>query len=321
MTVYWHFAFSYVTRNTDNLLVGWRFGAPALGFYKRAYDLFILPETQLLAPLSAVVVSTLSRVSRDREQFQRYFLRTISVLALVGMGIGADLALVGKDVIRFLFGSGWEQAGQIFALFGPGIGVMLLYNTHGWIHLSIGRPERWFRWGLLEFVCTASLFLLTLRWGPSGIAFAWTASYFVLMFPGFWYAGKPIGLGMGPVLAVIWKFFVASVGASVGTLLIFRAMPYFTAMAGLRGAFVRMVSVSVVFVALYLSGVIALHRSVGPLSETAGLIRDLLPERKVERASPTAVDAVPPEDTLGYSEDARLQPELVAVPHGTEAKL
>ena len=167
------------------------------------------------------------------------FCARISVLALVGMGIGADLALVGKDVIRFLFGSGWEQAGQIFSLFGPGIGVMLLYNTHGWIHLSIGRPERWFRWGLLEFVCTAGLFLLTLRWGPSGIAFAWTASYFLLMFPGFWYAGKPIGLGMGPVMAVIWKFFASSVGASVGTLLIFRALPYFATMVGLRGAFVR----------------------------------------------------------------------------------
>ena len=50
MNVYSHFAFSYSTRNTDNLLVGWRYGAQALGFYKKAYDLFVLPETQLLAP-------------------------------------------------------------------------------------------------------------------------------------------------------------------------------------------------------------------------------------------------------------------------------
>ena len=160
-------------------------------------------------------MSTLSRVSGNREQFQRYFLRAIAVLALVGMGIGADFALVGKDLIRFLLGPGWDEAGRIFALFGPGIGVMLLYNTHGWVHLSIGRPERWFRWGLMEFVCTASLFLLALHWGPSGIALAWTVSYFLLMFPGFWYAGKPIGLGIGPVFAVIWKFFAASVGAGV----------------------------------------------------------------------------------------------------------
>jgi PST family polysaccharide transporter len=283
MNVYFHFAFSYVTRNMDNLLVGWRFGDRALGFYKKAYDLFVMPETQLLAPLSAVVVGTLSRVNRDREQYQRYFLRTIAVLALLGMGIGADFALVGQDLFRVLLGPGWEEAGRIFALFGPGIGVMLLYNTHGWIHLSIGRPERWFRWGLMEFVCTASLFLLTLRWGPSGIAFAWTASYFLLMFPGFWYAGKPIGLGMGPLLAVIWKFFAASVGAGLGTALIVRSMPYLATLSGAPGAFVRMVAVSLVFFGLYIVGIIALHQGLKPISDTVGLLRDLLPERPPRR--------------------------------------
>jgi O-antigen/teichoic acid export membrane protein len=289
MNVYAHFAFSYSTRNTDNLLVGWRFGAPALGLYKKAYDLFVLAETQLLAPLSAVAVSTLSRVSRDRDQFQRYFLQAISVLALLGMGVGADLALVGKDLIRLLLGPGWDEAGRIFTLFGPGIGVMLLYNTHGWIHLSIGRPERWFRWALMEFVCTASLFVLALHWGPSGIALAWTLSYFLLMFPGFWYAGKPIGLGIGSVFAVIWKFFAASVLAGCSTILIVRAMPRFALPFGAANAFASMVLVSLVFFGLYFSSVIALHRGLRPLNDTVALLRDMLPERAV-KLLPAAVD-------------------------------
>ena len=57
-------------------------------------------------------------------------------------------------MIRFLLGPGWEESGRIFTFFGPGIGVMLLYNTHGWIHLSAGRPDRWFRWGVIEFLCS-----------------------------------------------------------------------------------------------------------------------------------------------------------------------
>jgi O-antigen/teichoic acid export membrane protein len=290
MNVYAHFAFSYSTRNTDNLLVGWRYGAQALGFYKKAYDLFVLAESQLMPPISSVAVSMLSRVSRDREQFKRHFLRAISVLALLGMGIGADFALVGRDLIRFLLGPGWDEAGRIFALFGPGIGIMLLYSTHGWIHLSIGRPERWFRWGLMEFVCTGSLFLLALRWGPSGIALAWTASYFLLMFPGFWYAGKPIALGIGPMFAVIWKFFAASAAAGCATALIIRAIPDFAVAASTSSAFVRMVSVSLVFFLLYLGGVIALHRGLHPISETLGLLRELLPERMIRRAVPATVD-------------------------------
>ena len=318
MKVYSHFAFSYLTRNSDNLLVGWRFGARALGFYKRAYDLFVLPETQLLAPLSAVVVSTLSRVNRDREQFQRYFLRTLSVLALFGMGIGADFALVGEDLFRFLLGPGWGEAGRIFALFGPGIGVMLLYDTHGWIHLSIGRPARWFWWGLIEFACTGCLFLLTLRWGPSGIAAAWTASYFLLMFPGFWYAGKPIGLGIGPAFAVIWRFFVASVGAGLGTVPIIRAMPYLATLSGGSGAFVRMVSVSLVFFGLYIGGIIVLHQGLKPLNETVSLLRDLLPERTVRHTFPAAVDKEAALAIPALSREARLQADFALFPGDTE---
>jgi O-antigen/teichoic acid export membrane protein len=281
MNVYAHYAFSYMTRNTDNLLVGWRCGAQELGFYKKAYDLFVLPETQLLAPLTSVVVNTLSRLRGDLQQFERYFLRTVSVLALVGLGVGADLALVGKDLIRLVLGPGWGPAGQIFSLFGPGIGVMLLYYTHGWIHLSIGRPGRWLYWGVIEFVCTVTMFVITLHWGPSGVAFAWTASYFLLMFPGFWYAGRPIGLKLGSIIAVIWKFFVGSAFAGIATFLIMRLAQPFGGDDSAAGASLRLVTASVIFSVLYLLAVIVLHKGVAPIQETLGLARDLVPARMI----------------------------------------
>ena len=280
LNVYSHYAFSYLTRNTDNLLVGWRFGAQELGFYKKAYDLFVLPQTQLLSPRTSVVVNTLSRLRGDREQFERYFLKTISVLALLGMGIGTDFALVGKDLIRVVLGPGWEKAGEIFSLFGPGIGIMLLYETHGWIHLSIGRPARWLYWGFIEFFATASLFLIMLHWGPAGIAFAWTASYFVLMFPGFWYAGRPIGLGLESIIGAIWKFFLAALMAGVGTFLVMRHGMVHSVTGEVSVAVARVVLNSAVFCVLYVLSVIVLYGGVGPFRETFGLLRDLMPNRR-----------------------------------------
>lgn len=277
MHVYLRYTLGYSTRNTDNLLVGWRYGARTLGFYKKAYDLFVVAETQLMAPISAVAVSTLSRVAHDRAQFQRFFLQTISVLALVGMGIGAEIALVGSDLMRLLLGPGWSEAGRIFSLFGPGIGVMMLYGTHGWIHLSIGRPDRWFRWGLLEFACTLTLFLITLHWGPSGIALAWTLSYFLLMFPSFWYAGRPIGLGIKPMISVLWRFFTASVIAGLITRVLIQTMPNLAGLDGARGAFIRTLFVSLIFFPLYCLGLIGLYGGTKPISEILKLLRDLLP--------------------------------------------
>jgi len=210
INVYGRFSVNYFARNMDNLLVGWRFDAPTLGYYKKAYDLFALSASQLVSPLTVVAVSALSRLDRHSAEFKRYLLRALSVTAFVGMGVGACLTLVGGDVIRVVLGPGWEESGRIFTFFGAGIGVMLLYGTHGWIHLSIGRADRWFRWGIAEFAFTGLLFLLGLHWGPVGIATAWTASFWILTIPAFWYAGKPINLGVGIIIEAVWRYLLAS---------------------------------------------------------------------------------------------------------------
>lgn len=284
INVYSRFAFGYFSGNTDNLLVGWRYGAGALGLYKKAFDLFYVPVCQLLSPMSAVAITTLSRFKSDRARYQHYFLSGMSVLAFLGMGVGADFTLIGGDLIRLVLGPSWAESGRIFAFFGPGIGVMLLYNTHGWIHLSIGRPDRWFRWSVIEFLCTAGLFLIALPWGPRGIASAWTLSFFILMLPAFWYAGRPIGFGIAPVLTVVWKFFVASVLAGCGTAWLVHLAPVFAAAPGARDAFVRLVLVSLVFFTFYLAAVVALHRGLDPLRQVARLVHDLLPQRKAAQS-------------------------------------
>jgi O-antigen/teichoic acid export membrane protein len=275
MNTYGRFSVNYFARNMDNLLVGWRFSAQSLGYYKKAYDLFALSAGQLATSLTVVVVSALSRLNSDLLQYRRYLLNALAVLAFVGMGLAGDLTLVGKDLIRLLLGPGWEPAGQIFTFFGPGIGVMVLYYSHGWIHLSIGRADRWFRWAAIEFVVTGLLFIVGLPWGPVGIAVAWTTSFWILMLPAIWYAGRPIGLGISPVLAVIWKYALASLVAGGMTAMVVRDFPTLVAESGSVGAATRLVLTSSLFLALYLGGVILLHRGCEPLYRIVNLVREM----------------------------------------------
>lgn len=158
LNVYGWFSVNYFTRNTDNLLVAWRFGTVSLGFYKKAYDLFALSTSQLTAPLTSVAVAALSRFNPHSAQYRQRLLSALSVIALVGMGLSAEFGLIGKDLIRVLLGSGWEPTGQIFTFFAPGIGANLIYYVHGWIHLSIGKPDRWLRWGLIQVAVTCLFF-------------------------------------------------------------------------------------------------------------------------------------------------------------------
>ncbi len=275
--IYARYCLNYFALNMDNVLVGRSFGAQSLGFYKKAFDIFALPASQLNAPLWHVAVSVLSRFKPNSAEYRRYLLGGLSVLAFVGMGVGAGLTLVAKDLIRFLLGPEWEATGRIFMFFGPGIGVMLLYGTHGWIHVSIGTVDRWFRWGVVEFVVTGLMFLLALRWGPVGMAIAWTASYWILIVPAFWYAGRPIHLGIAPVFSAVWKYPLASLLASCACVGIIRAIPPFIVLSEPVGVLVRIVTTSLWFAVLYLGAVILLHRGCGPLQQVAALFQEMVP--------------------------------------------
>ena len=275
---YVRFLIGSCTANLDKFLIGWRFGPASLGLYRRAYDLFVMPANQLSAPLTAVAVSTLSRLTGEERRGNRHLLETLSTVAFVGMGLGAGLTLVGRDLLRVLLGPRWDEAGRLFTLLGPGIGVMLLYGTHGWIHLALGRPDRWVRWGVVEMVVTGTLFLLGLRWGPAGIAAAWTVSYWILTLPGLWYAAR-VRLSVGALVGAVWKYVLASLVAgglaAVVVPLIWRA-PSPPDVAGIVG---HLATTSVVYGTLYLAAVVALHRGWAPLTHAAGLVRIMLGPR------------------------------------------
>lgn len=286
ISTYGRFSTGYFTNNLDNFLVGWRLGPTPLGFYKKAYDLFVLPSNQLSTGLTIVAVSALSRLQRDVVQYKRYLLGALGVMAFIGMGISGDLTLVGKDLILVLLGPKWGESGRLFTIFAPGIGFMLLYCTHIWIHLSLGKADRWFRWGMVDLVVTTVFLFVGLHWHAEGIAVAWVASYYVITLPAFWYAGRPIQLGVSSVIAVIWKYIAASLTAGSVAFFIVRAAPSLVAAPGPMWAFARLVAVSLLFLVLYLGAVIALHRSFAPLYRVAGLLREMTSRGKLsERAT------------------------------------
>ncbi|MGO9305296.1 MAG: oligosaccharide flippase family protein, partial [Candidatus Korobacteraceae bacterium] len=274
MNAYGRFSVNYFARNVDNLLVGWRFGSVSLGYYKKAYDLFALSASQSTAPLTNVAVAALSRLRGDPAKYRKLLLNALAVTAFIGMGLGADLTLIGKDLIRLLLGPGWEPAGRIFTYFGPGIGVMLIYHMNGWIHLSVGRADRWLRWGIIEVFVTILLFLLALPWGAVGIALAWTASFWILTIPSFWYAGKPIGLGVAPVVAVVWKYALAALLSGSLCAALIGKTPLLVSASGSAGAVSRIAVTSMLLAVLYLAAVFLMHQGYAPVREIASLLRE-----------------------------------------------
>ena len=141
-----------------------------------------------------MATSALTRVTGDTAQRGRYLVGTLSPIAFVGMGLAANLTLVGKDLMLVLLGPRWTESGLIFTFLAPATGLMLIYLVQIWTHLSLGRADRLLRWGIVEFSMITLLFLVGLPWGPVGVAVAWVAYLCVFTIPALWYAGRPARL-------------------------------------------------------------------------------------------------------------------------------
>jgi O-antigen/teichoic acid export membrane protein len=274
---YGKFTLGYCSRNLDNLLVGKYLGFQLLGYYKKAYDLFALSAGSLIAPLSNVALAALSRFSSDYGQFRRHFLNAISRIAFVSIALSLVLTVAAKDIILLMLGPKWGQSAEIFIFFGPGVGLMLIYYTHGWLHLSLGRPDRWFRWGILEFIVTASFIVVGLFFGPKGVAAAWSLSFFVLTGPGLWYAGRPVDLKISSLFSTIGRYFAAALGAGLLSWFILFSWSLTANIFGRFAIFFRVVVASSLCLSLYVLLTILFFRSFKPIKQFFSLAKEMLP--------------------------------------------
>jgi O-antigen/teichoic acid export membrane protein len=271
------YTMGHLGRSLDKVLIGWRHGAQSLGYYDRAYHLFVMPVNQLTYPLTNVAVGALSRLRNDPQKYCRYYLNAVSMIALIGCLISGVLTLTGNDIILLLLGRQWNEAGRVFSAFGPGIGVMLVYGTHGWLHLSLGRADRLFRWSILNFTITGFFFLIGLPYGALGIAIAYVASFYVLVIPAIWYAGRPINLKITSFLSAIWKYYASALMAGLICWFILHSYDLVSDIFMELNIVARLLLTSALCTIVYLMMVIVLHRNTKPMVQFMSVLSDMVP--------------------------------------------
>jgi PST family polysaccharide transporter len=102
-------AFSYLSLNGDNFVVGRRLGASSLGIYSRAYRVLMMPIDLLNLAMNAAVLPLLAHVSHDLARVRRGYLTG----AGAAITIAAPVAVVGyfliPSAVRILLGTKWSD--------------------------------------------------------------------------------------------------------------------------------------------------------------------------------------------------------------------
>lgn len=289
LNVYGNFCINYLSRNIDKVLIGKFHGSIQLGQYDRAYHLSSMLHNQLTVPIANVAVATLSRLRNDPEKCLQYFVKVLSIIAFIGMPLSAIFTLIGQDLILLILGNQWTLAGHIFIAFGPMIGIMLLYGTHTWLHYSMGRADRLFKWSIVGTMVTVVFFFIGIPFGALGVAVACSASYYVLIIPGLLYAGQPIQLKLSHILSAVWKCFTAAFLSGLLCFYIYSSTLISEVFLELN-IIIRLLATSFFCMSLYLIMIIILYQSFSPILQFIIVLRDMVPgplTRKVKLPAPS----------------------------------
>jgi O-antigen/teichoic acid export membrane protein len=274
---YGNFVLAYLGRTVDKVLLGRFQGSQALGYYDRAYQFSMLLPSQLYGPLNSVGVPAFSRLASDPAKYRQTFLKLFSMMAFVCLPASAVLTLTGRDVIFLMLGPQWNSAGEIFSIFGISIGVMMLYYKHPTLHISLGTTDRWLRWAVISSLATVLLIVMGLPFGAKGVAVAYSASFYILIGPALWYAGRPVQLEISSLISAVWKYFVAALAAGLACWFMTNRLGATAELVSHLNVVVRILVSSALCTSLYLVLVLVLYRGVEPFSQFITIVRDMIP--------------------------------------------
>lgn len=184
-----------ISRSVDQILVGWLWGANALGLYERAAKLLIAPLNNINIPLWSVAMPALSRLAAQKERYRLAFGEMMEKLAMVTMPGAAFIAATADWVVDILFGPRWHAATPLVALFAIAIAYQPMVQGASLLYLTQNRPRALLHWSLIDMVLYIVAICAGLPFGTVGVAAALALGGLTLRLPiAFW-----LGTRSGPV--------------------------------------------------------------------------------------------------------------------------
>jgi PST family polysaccharide transporter len=188
MTVYG--IINYFARNGDNIIIGKFIGANSLGYYSRAYSLMMLPIGQLIAPLTGVMIPTLSRLQTKPDEFRKYFKNLITLIAFLTLPLIATLGILGEEVVLIVLGNDWSESILLYKILCIAAFWQPILNSTGWILTSLGQTKRLLHWGIINSSLLILSFFIGVQWGVIGLSVGYAIYYWLILIPYFYYVTK-----------------------------------------------------------------------------------------------------------------------------------
>ncbi|MGE0096340.1 MAG: lipopolysaccharide biosynthesis protein [Alphaproteobacteria bacterium] len=193
-----------LARSADQILIGWFWGAAALGLYERASKLVLMPLNNLNAPLHAVAMPALSRAAEEPARHRRAYLGMIEKLAMVTMPVGALLVTVPDWIVSLALGPQWMAVVPVLAW----LGVTAIYQpvtyTLSWLLMSQNRTGEMSVFSLFNALVLVTSIAVALPYGMEAVAAAYALSGLCLRVPALlWMVGRHGEIRAGEIIRAL----------------------------------------------------------------------------------------------------------------------
>ena len=174
---------NYIVRNLDNVLIGRYSGAMQLGFYSRAYQLMLLPISQLVGPAGAIAIPALSRLQSDIQRYRTYYLEAVKIIAYLTMPMIVTMAVFSRDIVYVTLGPKWNPTAELFRILALAALFQPVLSSVGWVYTSLGLSRTMMIWGLISSPVMVVAFIAGMHWGPRGVAWGYAIGEWALAYP------------------------------------------------------------------------------------------------------------------------------------------
>lgn len=133
--------FNYLFHNFDNIVVGRILGAGNLGLYQMAYNISMLPITDVADVISKVTFPVYTIISEDRLRLRKAFLKTLFFVSIITVPFGIIIFIFPYEIVKVVLGQKWlaiVDVLRILVIFGV---IRAISGLSSALFLSVGKQK------------------------------------------------------------------------------------------------------------------------------------------------------------------------------------
>ncbi|HKY80165.1 MAG TPA: lipopolysaccharide biosynthesis protein [Sphingobium sp.] len=185
----------WIVQSQADVFIGGRMLEPhQLGLYAEALFLTQIFVSKFIPPLNDVAFPAYARMQDDPSRIAWSFCKAVRLLLLISCPVYLGMAVTAEPLVETLFGEKWLEMAPFVSILALAMPFMTLQVMFAPVSNALGRPGTTARIAAAGAVLMPIAFLIGIRFGAIGLAWAWLCAFPLLTAITARIAGRPMGL-------------------------------------------------------------------------------------------------------------------------------